>query len=293
MIRESRRSVSPFVHADWVLIGVSILLAALGMLMIYSSTQYRLELQNLPGDFFLIRQASFLVLALAAMFVMMYVDYRVLRDLSPIIYVAMIVVLVLVLSPLGTTTRGEQSRFDLGFFQAQPSELSKVVVILAVASFCYQFRGGIDAWRLGQALALAALPVGLIVLQGDVGTAMVIPVTLLAMLLVAGARPRHLGVLLVFERRGRPFPGRTFWSYMLLYAISRYVVEIYRGDPRGEVLGDLNKDQRGIAVRLKTVPGESLAPDDDSDIQDFLMSNLFFRRLLARRLNLLPEIVKV
>ena len=43
--------------------------------------------------------------------------------------------------------------------------------------------------------------------------------------------------LLVFERRGKPFAGRTFWLYMLLYAISRFVVEIYRGDNRGTMAG--------------------------------------------------------
>jgi phosphatidylglycerol:prolipoprotein diacylglycerol transferase len=53
----------------------------------------------------------------------------------------------------------------------------------------------------------------------------------------AGAELLILGFLLATERRGRYFAGRTFWSYMLLYAISRYIVEIYRGDPRGEVFG--------------------------------------------------------
>jgi phosphatidylglycerol:prolipoprotein diacylglycerol transferase len=53
----------------------------------------------------------------------------------------------------------------------------------------------------------------------------------------AGAELLILGILLATERRGRPFPGRTFWLYMLLYAISRYIVEIYRGDPRGEFFG--------------------------------------------------------
>ena len=53
----------------------------------------------------------------------------------------------------------------------------------------------------------------------------------------AGAELLILGLLLATERRGRYFGGRTFWSYMLLYAISRYVVEIYRGDPRGEIFG--------------------------------------------------------
>jgi phosphatidylglycerol:prolipoprotein diacylglycerol transferase len=49
----------------------------------------------------------------------------------------------------------------------------------------------------------------------------------------AGAELLILVFLLATERRGRPFAGRTFWLYMLLYAISRYIVEIYRNDERG------------------------------------------------------------
>jgi phosphatidylglycerol:prolipoprotein diacylglycerol transferase len=49
--------------------------------------------------------------------------------------------------------------------------------------------------------------------------------------------------LLATERKGRPFPGRTFWSYMFLYALSRYVIEIYRGDPRGMIFGVLSTSQ--------------------------------------------------
>ena len=51
----------------------------------------------------------------------------------------------------------------------------------------------------------------------------------------AGAELLILGLLLGTERKGRPFAGRTFWAYMFLYAVSRYVIEIYRGDPRGMV----------------------------------------------------------
>jgi phosphatidylglycerol---prolipoprotein diacylglyceryl transferase len=51
----------------------------------------------------------------------------------------------------------------------------------------------------------------------------------------AGAEALILAILLATERRGRPFPGRTFWLYMLLYAVSRFVIEFYRGDPRGTV----------------------------------------------------------
>jgi phosphatidylglycerol---prolipoprotein diacylglyceryl transferase len=56
-----------------------------------------------------------------------------------------------------------------------------------------------------------------------------------AQLYEAGAELLILVVLLATERRGRPFPGRTFWGYMLLYGISRFIIEIYRGDPRGMV----------------------------------------------------------
>jgi phosphatidylglycerol:prolipoprotein diacylglycerol transferase len=59
----------------------------------------------------------------------------------------------------------------------------------------------------------------------------------------AGAEALILIVLLLFERRGRAFPGRTFWTYMLLYGVSRFVVELYRGDSRGLVFDTLSTSQ--------------------------------------------------
>lgn len=52
----------------------------------------------------------------------------------------------------------------------------------------------------------------------------------------AGAEALILWLLLATEKRGRTYPGRTFWLYMLLYAISRFIIEFYRNDPRGAVL---------------------------------------------------------
>ena len=66
----------------------------------------------------------------------------------------------------------------------------------------------------------------------NVGTPLGIPLHP-TQLYEAGAELLILLLLLAVERRGRPFPGRTFWLYMFLYAVSRYVIEIYRGDPRG------------------------------------------------------------
>jgi len=51
----------------------------------------------------------------------------------------------------------------------------------------------------------------------------------------AGAEALILLVLIATESRGRKFAGRTFWLYMLLYAVSRFIIEFYRGDPRGTV----------------------------------------------------------
>ena len=59
----------------------------------------------------------------------------------------------------------------------------------------------------------------------------------------AGAEALILACLLAFERRGRPFPGRTFWSYLLLYGISRFAIEFYRGDSRGMVFNVLSTSQ--------------------------------------------------
>ncbi len=51
----------------------------------------------------------------------------------------------------------------------------------------------------------------------------------------AGAEFLILAVLLATERKGRPFAGRTFWLYMLFYAISRFIIEFFRGDERGNI----------------------------------------------------------
>ena len=60
-----------------------------------------------------------------------------------------------------------------------------------------------------------------------------------------------LGVLLAFESRGRPFAGRTFWTYLLLYPVARFGIEFFRGDPRGAVLDVLSTSQ---FVSLLLVP---------------------------------------
>ena len=76
----------------------------------------------------------------------------------------------------------------------------------------------------------------------NVGTPLGIPLHP-TQLYEAGAALVIVTLLLVTERRGRPFAGRTFWSYMFLYAVSRYIIEMYRGDPRGTVFGMFSTSQ--------------------------------------------------
>jgi phosphatidylglycerol:prolipoprotein diacylglycerol transferase len=76
----------------------------------------------------------------------------------------------------------------------------------------------------------------------NVGTPLGIPLHP-TQLYEAGAALIIVTLLLVTERRGRPFAGRTFWTYMFLYSVSRYIIEMYRGDPRGTVFGIFSTSQ--------------------------------------------------
>lgn len=87
--------------------------------------------------------------------------------------------------------------------------------------------------------------------NANVGTPLGIPLHP-TQLYEAGAALIILIVLLATERRGRAFAGRTFWLYMFLYAVSRFIIEMYRGDPRGTVFGVLSTSQF-IAVVLAPI----------------------------------------
>jgi phosphatidylglycerol---prolipoprotein diacylglyceryl transferase len=78
--------------------------------------------------------------------------------------------------------------------------------------------------------------------QENVGTPLGIPLHP-TQLYEAGAELVILGLLLAFEHKGRPFHGRTFWGYMLVYGLSRFVIEFFRGDPRGMVFANVSTSQ--------------------------------------------------
>lgn len=190
-----RNPASAWRHLDLTLLLSSLAIAGMGLLMVYSATRQKQESAGLDPAFFLKRQAVYLVLGLVAMAVVVLVDYRHLRDYAPVLFGVIILTLLLVISPLGTSRRGTQAWFQLGGFQFQPSEVAKVVLILALAAVCAGHRGELETPRLVAALGLAFVPMALIYAQPDLGTNMVFVGIVIAVLLVAGARPRHIAVL--------------------------------------------------------------------------------------------------
>lgn len=194
----SRRSAaSPWRHVDASLVAGVIAIAGLGVLMVYSSTRARLEADGVDPAFYLKRQAVFFVVGIAVMVAVTLKDYRVFRDSAQLIYVATVALLIGVLTPLGSYNKGQQASFELGPFQLQPSEFGKVAIIVAVAAYASAHRGELSLRALGGVLLLVGVPMALIYLQPDLGTSLVFLAILFGMLMVAGARGRHLVVLVL------------------------------------------------------------------------------------------------
>ena len=189
----SRLEASPLRHFDFLLVACVLAITALGLVMIYSTTHLRI-----PGDpyYFVKRQALFAVIGVVVMIGVLLIDYRRLRDYSMVFYGVTVLMLLAVLAPVGSNIKGHQAWFQLpGGFTIQPSELAKFGLIVALAGYCNHYRGELDAWRLTTIVLLAAVPIGLVLLQPDLGTVMVIAVIILALLAVAGVTGKQLIVL--------------------------------------------------------------------------------------------------
>jgi rod shape determining protein RodA len=191
-------AASPWRHVDLTLIGAVLAIAALGMLMVYSATRNALEFNNLDPQYYLQRQAIFVGVGLCVMVAATVFDYRFFRDRAAMLYGGTLFLLLLVISPLGSNKKGTQAWFQLGPYQLQPSEFAKITLIIAIAAFVGSARGAeLDLRRFLTVLAIGGAPIGLVYLQPDLGTALVSLAILLGMLLVAGAKAKHLAALVL------------------------------------------------------------------------------------------------
>jgi rod shape determining protein RodA len=182
---------APIRHLDPTLLLVTFLLGAYGAVMVFSATVHRQVEADLDPQLFLKRQIAYLVGGAVVLFFVSMFDYRHLRGLSPIVYVITLMGLILVLTPLGTVSKGASRWIDIGFVQVQPSELAKLAVVIAVAAYLAERKGEPSALDVAISVALVAVPGVLIFLEPDLGTTMVLVVLLGALLLVGGARLRH------------------------------------------------------------------------------------------------------
>jgi rod shape determining protein RodA len=184
---------SPLRHVDWVLVVAVGLVTCFGALMVYSVTRGPVPPYETG---FLKRVVMYMIIGAVLMAASAVFDYRRLRDYWPFIYGGSVGLLLLVLIPgVGESRSGTQGWFQLGPFQLQPSELAKLGMIIGFAGLASQFRGDLDNTRVLMLLGLCGLPMGLVMLQPDLGTTLVSVAVSFALLLVAGVRPRVLGVL--------------------------------------------------------------------------------------------------
>ncbi|GAA1007381.1 rod shape-determining protein RodA [Acrocarpospora pleiomorpha] len=170
---------------DWVLAGVAVALSGVGLLLVWSS----------GGAEMARRQAVAVGLGLVAMAVLARLDLRALRSFTAVFYLVAVVLLAAVL-PLGDQVNGARSWLDLGL-RFQPSELAKVALVLVVAVPLAPGDRGPRARGVLAALGLAGLPIGLIMLQPDLGTALVFTATTAGAVLVSGASKRLIAGLVL------------------------------------------------------------------------------------------------
>jgi rod shape determining protein RodA len=173
-------------------------LASMGLIGI-STIILGLSFQDYDANnpyFLVIRQSIYGIVGVALMFALARVDYSRFRELRVGIYAALMVLVGSVLI-LATATRGAQRWIELPFFTFQPSEIGKLLLVLALAGFAIdRVRRYEGEWRRTvRLLALGGFPMALILLQPDLDNAIVYGVITLTVMFLAGIDWRHFAVL--------------------------------------------------------------------------------------------------
>ncbi len=178
---------------DWWLFGGALLLSLIGVLVIFSTN---FKAASVAPSTDVRNQIIFLVIALTIFFGMAWVDYRVWAKYTRPLYLIMVGLLLLV-TVLGKTALGATRWINLGFFQFQPSELAKLVLIIVFAKFFSDHYDRLeDPKQAALSLLYLILPLGLVFLQPDLGTGMVLVFIWLAMAACSSLPKKYLVLLL-------------------------------------------------------------------------------------------------
>ena len=191
---DARRNVPPF---DWILVLATLIVSTIGVVMVYTATRGPLLAAGDDTRTFLKKQGLFVVLGFITMVVVALFDYRRLEPVATVLYWLIVLALVGVFV-VGSSAQGAARWFSVGPLQLQPSEFAVLALILAVASYCARRDADGLAWRdVFRLLIMAGIPIVLVLLQPDLGTAIIMVIVLLVMLAVAGLPIRILVMLLV------------------------------------------------------------------------------------------------
>lgn len=175
---------------DWVLTGAVVTLAFLGSLLVWSATRPRMMTLGLDPQSYLKKHLLTLIIALALGWATSRLNYPLLRAYAPVVYGFSVLGLIAVLV-IGTRVNGIRAWIALpAGFTLQPAEFTKVAVIIIMSFLLAELRDptrGPNVREVVQVFALVAVPLALIMLQPDLGTALVISVTMLGVLAIGGA----------------------------------------------------------------------------------------------------------
>jgi len=177
---------------DWPLAFAAVALVAFSILTLGQATRH-----DVPGspNYYLERQAIYAVLGILGMFALTRIDYSRFRELRVGLYTFLCVSVALVFV-FGFAARGSRRAFELPFFSFQPSELGKLLLVLALAGFVIDgARRGSPVQRTVRYLCLGLAPAALVFLQPDLGTAMVLVVATLAVMYFGGVPWTHFAAI--------------------------------------------------------------------------------------------------
>jgi rod shape determining protein RodA len=191
--RAESRPVAFVRRLDWVLMTAALALVAYGLWVVSGITRF-----DVPGDpnYHVTRQAIAAGLGLVGLIVAAAVPLDLARRHWRILYCATLALMIIVFLA-AETVRGSRRWIDVGPFQFQPSELGKVLFVLALAGFLLERGGRVTRWRVtAQAIGLGLAPIMLVFLQPDLGTALVYGAALVAVLFFVGMRWKQLLLLI-------------------------------------------------------------------------------------------------
>lgn len=178
---------------DYILVFTTLAIVALGATLVASATHAE---PSASRDIY--KQVTWIGFGLIAAVVIAVIHYHRIRAFAVPLYLANIFLLGLV-SYVGYSAQGAQRWIQIGSFGLQPSELAKIALIITLAAYLGERKGNILSRDVLISFGQLVLPIGLILLQPDLGTAMVLVAIWLGMLLVAGTKIQHLvAVVLIF-----------------------------------------------------------------------------------------------